>query len=1058
MASNYTYPTSYSTWTIYVDEISYDFAGNTSYVRVRGYMTNRGTYTSSNTYGNVPFSVSGDGSWSISNGTFSIAGGATALVIDRYFTVAHGSDGAKTASFTINYGATGTSTFGGGASVGVSLALTTLHAAPGVPVPSANTITSTSAVVTCTVPADNRSAITDYDIQVDDNSDFSSPVGTYNRGATATGLTPGTTYYMRANATNGVGTSAWSASVSFTAPAIAPNVPVPSVSSITSTSAVVTCTVPNSNGSAITDYDVQVDDNSDFSSPVGTYNRGDNVTGLSPGARYYVRARATNGVGTSAWSASISFVASSTAPSTPVAPAISNILVNGARATWTYPPANGSAITGYTLQVAKNTGFTVGLVTFNPTSSPYDFTGIDPATVYYARLSATNGVGTSSYGPYATFTSGATVPGAPTALTFGSILATSCSATFTAPADDGGVSITSYSLIVATDAGFTQNVKTFPGSGSPIALTGLLSGMLYYGKVRAANVVGNGSYSSVQTFTTADGVPTITAPTAGQTVTVGVGYPRVVVTSLGLYSSSQLVAEFSKDNTFATGVVTVTLNIVAQSPDNSYVIADTSQYLSTGTWYVRVKEVDTATSSITAWSSTVSYIQSHTPSASVVSPTASNVIEYSATSNFTFNFADLASPYDLQTAYRLVIENNATGTSLYDSGKVTLATTAINQRSVVTVAVGSGNKNTTLRWRVMVWDRGDTPSAWSGYGLFTLTDPPSVAITAPTSGGTVDSGTPTFTWTLALFSGGTQASTTVSVYDTVTSALVWSQTVAGVLLSITPPAVILLNGTDYYVVVSVTDSHDIVGEDVLDFSSVFESPPAVAYIANAAVIETLGYVTIDWSGFDSDPFFVAWKIYRRVESESTWELLYVDTDLNARKYLDYMFKSGYSYIYCVTQVAIRSLANVESPIGYYFDGANEVIDNRSTFLDVTKYWLIDIDDKSLSLIVPGVVDDQSTLEFESKTTHVIGRGRHRDYGDELGYTGTLKSKVRTPERVSSFRSNIEDLIRKRRDIYLRTPYGRIFQVALGDPEWSPLAGTGTAEMGDMSIPYEQVSQ
>ncbi len=949
-------------WRIYVDEISSDFAANTSYVRVRGYLINNGTTTSYNN-SSISKSVSGSAAWS-GSGPFSVPAGGSLLFIDQYFTIAHNSDGTKTVTFTVAYGATGTSTFGTSGSVGVSLGLTTLNAAPGAPVVSANTITTTTAVVTCTIPPDNRSAITDYDIQVDNNSDFSSLHGTYNRGDTVTGLLAGVTYYMRA--------------------------------------------------------------------------------------------KAYNAVGASTWSAVVSFVAASAVPSTPGAPTISNILVDGARAAWAIPAANGSAITGYTLQVAKDTGFTTGLLTFLPTASPYDFTGIDPATVYYARLKATNGVGDSAYGAYATFTSGATVPGAPTALAFGSLLATSGSATFTPPADNGGVAITSYSLVVATDAGFTQNVKTFAGSGSPIAISGLLSGMGYFGKVRAANVVGNGAYSTVQPFTTAGGTPTITTPTTGQTVTVGVGYPRVIVTSLGLYSASQIVAEFSKSATFASGIITATLNVTAQSVDNSYTVADTLQYLSVGTWYVRVKVVNTATAYVTAWSTAVSYIQSHTPSGSVVSPTASAVNEYFATTNFVFNFTDLG-PYDVQSAYRLVIENNATGTSLYDSGKVALVTTLLNQQTTIAVAVGAGNKNTTLRWRVMVWDGGDTPSAWSGYGLFTLTDPPSVAVTLPASGGTVDSGSPTINWTLSLFSGGTQASTNVSIYETLTNDLVWSSVIAGVVLTATPPSVVLLNGTSYYVVVTVTDSNGIVGSDASNFSSVFESPPAIGYNVDISGVEDLGYVRIEWNGSDPDPAFVAWKVYRRIQTESIWELLVVLTDINARSHLDYMFKSGYSYIYSVTQVAIRSEADVESPVGYYVYESNEVTDNRVSVVSVSKYWFIDTEDNSKSVMIPGVVSDASVLEFESATTHVIGRGRHRDVGDELGYSGTIESKVRGTDRISPFRSAIEDLVRKRKYVYLRTPFGRTFQVGLGNPNWTPLPGTGMAEMGDMSIPYEEVS-
>lgn len=948
-------------WKIEITQTSTNYAANTSVVRVRGTMINEGTSRSFNNTG-PSMSISGSASWSDSAVPFDCAAnGGSDLVIDESFTIAHLSNGSKTVSFTITYGATGTSTFGGPESVSDTLALTN-HAQ-------------------------------------------------------------------------------------------APDAPVSSFSAVTATSATVTCTVPDANYSAIDDYDIQVDDNSDFSSPVGTYARGASVTGLTPGVKYYVRSRAHNGIGWSAWSAAVNFTTSSTAPSTPAAPVISDIVPTGCRVSWAAPASNGSAITGYTVQIATNSGFTTGVATFTPspaTNTYVDITTLSPGVTYWVRVLATNAIGSSAYGASVSFSTSATVPGLPTSVAAGSITPITASISFVAPASTGGSAITGYDVQVATNSGFTTDLQTIADDASPTPLTGLIAGRLYYARVRAKNAVGNGSWTTAITFTTLAGTPVVTSPTSGQTVTVGVAIARVVVTAEGVSVGSQLNAQFSKDPTFATGVVTAQLVVSAVAGDNSYVIVDDTKYLSIGTWYVRVQVYNPSIPYTSPWSTSVTFIESHTPSGAVVSPTAGSVIKYLATNTFEWNFTDLGSPYDIQTAYRVVVENNATGAVLYDSGKVTSAVNSL------AVAVGSGNKNIVLRWRVMVWDRGDTASAWSGYGLFTLADAPVVTITSPAHGGTVTSGTPTFTWTVSFSAGGTQLSTLVQVYETATDALVWSKTIAGVALSTTPPTTILTNGKSYYVVVTITDTHNITGLDNNSFTTSYVSPPAVAYNADANDVEELGYVTIEWYNFNPDANFVKWNVYRRVREESTWVQLATIADVNTRDFRDYLFQSSLEYVYTVTQVALRSGEPVEGPIGYYAVAGDEFADNRSVVPDSSHYWLIDTLDNTRSVRVPGVVSDNSQLEFEAETVHVIGRGRHKDYGDELGYAGELQSKVRTPERISSFRQEMEALRRERRAMYLRTPFGRTFRVALGNISWNPLVGTGTSEMGDMSIPYEQV--
>lgn len=91
----------------------------------------------------------------------------------------------------------------------------------------------------------------------------------------------------------------------------------------------------------------------------------------------------------------------------------------------------------------------------------------------------------------------ATVPAAPTPLGIDEITPTSLRYRFSGNSD-GGSSIIEWQAQLATDAAFTQNVRTLqhPTSGTH-TFTGLLPGQRYYLRSRGRNGVGWGSYSSV---------------------------------------------------------------------------------------------------------------------------------------------------------------------------------------------------------------------------------------------------------------------------------------------------------------------------------------------------------------------------------------------------------------------------------------------------------------------------------------------------------------------------------------------------------------------------------
>lgn len=83
----------------------------------------------------------------------------------------------------------------------------------------------------------------------------------------------------------------------------------PTVTEITSYSAKVAWSAPSSPGASIDNYQVQIDDNADFSSPLKDYTATSvgTVTGLPSGKVLYARVRAHNSAGWGSWSAATTF-------------------------------------------------------------------------------------------------------------------------------------------------------------------------------------------------------------------------------------------------------------------------------------------------------------------------------------------------------------------------------------------------------------------------------------------------------------------------------------------------------------------------------------------------------------------------------------------------------------------------------------------------------------------------------------------------------------------------------------------------------------------------------
>ena len=275
-------------------------------------------------------------------------------------------------------------------------------------------ITQTTAMGGGNVTADGGGTVTERGIcwstshnPTTSGSHGSSGTGTGSYTVSMTGLTANTTYYVRAYATNSVGT-AYGSEVSFTTSqnVTLPTVTTSQVTNITETSATGGGNVISDGGGIIsirgicwsTSHNPTTNNNHhNLSGATGSFSI--NMNNLTANTTYYVRAYATNGAGT-AYGNEVSFT---TLPHVTL-PTVTTIqvtdggnVIDSGNATVTERGICWSTNHDPTTSDNHaNSGTGLGLYTIN-------ITGLTANTTYYVRAFAINSVGTA-YGNEVSFT------------------------------------------------------------------------------------------------------------------------------------------------------------------------------------------------------------------------------------------------------------------------------------------------------------------------------------------------------------------------------------------------------------------------------------------------------------------------------------------------------------------------------------------------------------------------------------------------------------------------------------------------------------------------------
>lgn len=228
--------------------------------------------------------------------------------------------------------------------------------------------------------------------------------GAGNFASNLTNLIPGTTYYLRAYATNSEGTS-YGNEVTFKASAVLPVVSTASASNTTSVSALSGGVVTYEGGAPVTERGVcwststgPVVEGNKVSSGTGTMAFTASIRGLMGSTTYYLRAYAVNSAGT-AYGNEVSFTTSPPIPPVVTTAGITMVTTGSYKSGGSITSNGGGEISakGICWNTAGNPTVESNKTTEGTGSGDFvsAVTGLQSNTIYYLRSYAVNQAGTS---------------------------------------------------------------------------------------------------------------------------------------------------------------------------------------------------------------------------------------------------------------------------------------------------------------------------------------------------------------------------------------------------------------------------------------------------------------------------------------------------------------------------------------------------------------------------------------------------------------------------------------------------------------------------------------
>ncbi|MGB4844946.1 MAG: lamin tail domain-containing protein [Ferruginibacter sp.] len=513
---------------------------------------------------------------------------------------------------------------GGGGATSINVAATGagVNSVPTVTTGAASAITTTTATLAGTIPANGCTAVTAYGVEYSLVNGFPNGSGTavpstnlagINFSSDLIGLTPNTTYYYHAYATNGAGTG-YGVQQSFITLSLTPTLNATALAGFGNI-CINTTAGPNSftvTGSALNATNITVGPLTGFT--FSTTAGGTYTTSLSlaqPGGVYsqqiFVRFTPTlvqsyNGnipvggggastINVAATGAGINTIATVTSGA---ASAITSI---SATVAGTIPSIGCSAVTAYGVEYSTTNGFPNGSGTAVPATNlaginfSANLTGLAATTTYYYHAYATNNGGTA-YGTQGSFTTATPVFNTSALTGFGNV----CLNTTAGPNSFTitGTNLTTANVTVAALAGYTYSTTAGGTYTASLSLTqpgGAYSQQIFVQftptAVQSYNgniAVGGGGGISVNRAVTGAGINTTPSVTSGAASAVTQISATVAGTipSIGCSAVTAYGIEYSTTNGFPNGsgtaVASTNLSGVSFSSALTGLAASTTYY------------------------------------------------------------------------------------------------------------------------------------------------------------------------------------------------------------------------------------------------------------------------------------------------------------------------------------------------------------------------------------------------------------------------------------------------------------------------------------------------
>lgn len=331
-------------------------------------------------------------------------------------------------------------------------------------------------------------------------------------------------------------------------------------------------------------YEVQVSTSPTFStlfftqSGITTGSVG--LVGLAYETLYYWRVRSIlNSVG-GVWSNARSFSTIPPPPNPPMLVSPDNNTTNWDPQTVYLTWSPDSRATGYRVQMALDAGFTQLLVDKATTSASEDVRALMGfGTRYYWRVNASNASGTSAWSAVWNFATALPTPSL--------VFPPEAEKELSVPVRfnwNGLTGVGSYTLQVATDAGFTQLVYNADVAGLQANVSNLEMNSRYFWRIRAVGSGGiTSNFTTGRSFSTLISTPMLTSPNDGS---LDVGVNGVNFTWMPNPKPAEYRLQISKTSTFILAsdiIVDKKVNGLSYSVDN--LPANTILY-----WRVRAED------------------------------------------------------------------------------------------------------------------------------------------------------------------------------------------------------------------------------------------------------------------------------------------------------------------------------------------------------------------------------------------------------------------------------------------------------------------------------------